>query len=95
MLIDADPTAVAETAGMPRGTSSLGEPLVDAAAVAVHLGCDRTTVYRLAATCALPSVEIAPRVLRFRPADVRAYVERSIRKASRRGRVQQLLGSAS
>lgn len=95
MVTDADRTAAAETAGTPRGTSSLGEPLVDAAAVAAWLSCDRTTIYRLASTCALPSVEIAPRVLRFRPADVREFVERRMRRAHRRGRVEQLLGSAS
>jgi predicted DNA-binding transcriptional regulator AlpA len=92
MAESADRTAVAETAGTPRGTFSLGEPLVDAAAVAAWMSCDKTTVYRLAASCALPSVEIAPRVLRFRPADVRAFVEGRTRQSPPRPRVKQLLG---
>ena len=83
--------AAAETAAAPGSTSLLGEPLVDAAVVALFLGCDRTTVYRLAATTALPSVAIAPRVLRFRPADVRAFVAERMRQASPRPRVKQLL----
>ena len=91
MVTNADRTAVADTAGTPRGTSALGESLVDAAAVAAYLGCDKTTVYRLASSTALPSIEVAPRVLRFRPADVRAFVERRTRKAAPRPRVKQLL----
>ena len=73
-------------------TSPLGEPLVDADAVAAHLGVDRTTIYRLAATAALPAIEIAPRVLRFRPQDVREFLDRRTRKAIRPGRVNRLLG---
>ena len=69
----------------------LGEPLLDAAAVATFLSVDKTTVYRLAATTALPSIEIAPRVLRFRPADVRAFVEHCTRKAAPSGAVKRLL----
>jgi len=72
--------------------SPLGESLVDAAAVAAYLGVDKTTVYRLASSAALPSIEIAPRVLRFRPADVRLFLERRTRKAAPRGRVKSLLG---
>ncbi len=74
-----------------RGTSPLGEPLLDAAAVAAHLGVDRSTVYRLAAAATLPAVEIAPKVLRFRPADVREFLERRTRRASPAGRVRRLL----
>jgi excisionase family DNA binding protein len=77
---------------LPHGAAHiLGEPLVDAAAVAEFLGVDKTTIYRMAATAALPAIEIAPRVLRFRPEDVRAFVEARTRKASPRGRVKQLL----
>lgn len=83
--------AAAETAAAPGSTPFLGEPLVDAAVVALFLGVDRATVYRLAASCALPSVEIAPRVLRFRPADVRAFVEGRTRQSPPRPRVKQLL----
>jgi excisionase family DNA binding protein len=83
----------AKTAATPGGTCSLGEPLVDAAAVAEYLGCDKATVYRLAASVELPSIEIAPRVLRFRPSDVRAFVESRTREAAPRARVKQLLAS--
>ena len=95
MVANLDCDAAAETGTRPTATSSLGEPLLDAAAVATYLGVDKTTVYRLAATVALPSVEIAPRVLRFRPADVRAFVERRVRNARPRGRVQRLLSGAA
>lgn len=53
------------------------EPLVSAEAVALVLGIDRSTVYRMAGKSdGLVCVEIGPGRLRFRPADVRAYVER-------------------
>jgi len=69
---------------------------VDAATVAAYLAVDATTVYRLAKRSQLPSIEIAPRVLRFRPEDVRAFIEKRTRGAvSRRGRVGQLLGEKS
>lgn len=71
-----------------------GEPLVDAATVANYLAVDAATVYRLAQRAELPAIEVAPRVLRFRPGDVRDYVERRTRKASAGGRVKRLLGSA-
>jgi len=75
------------------GTGSpFGEPLVDAAVVARFLGVEKTTVYRLAASATLPSIEIAPRVLRFRPADIRAFLERRTRRAAPRGQVKRLLG---
>jgi excisionase family DNA binding protein len=69
-----------------------GEPLIDAATVAAYLSIDPATVYRMAQRAELPGVEVAPRVLRFRPADVRAYVERRTRKAAPCGRVKRLLG---
>ena len=75
-------------------TAPFGEPLVDAATVADYLGVDKTTVYRLASSAALASIELAPRVLRFRPADVRAFVEQKSRKAAPVGRVKALLGEA-
>ncbi|MCG3136063.1 MAG: hypothetical protein HMLKMBBP_03860 [Planctomycetes bacterium] len=71
-----------------------GEPLVDAATVAAYLAVDTATVYRLAQRAELPGIEVAPRVLRFRPLDVRDYVERRTRKAPRGGRVKRLLGGA-
>jgi excisionase family DNA binding protein len=72
----------------------LGEPLLDAAAVAAFLGVDRSTVYRLAgAVHGLPVVAIG-RTKRFRPADVRAFVERSARGGQvRSGRGERLLAA--
>jgi len=78
----------------PISASPFGEPLVDAAAVAAFLAIDTSTVYRLAQTGALPGIEIAPRVLRFRAADVREYVERRTRSRATPGRVKRLLGTA-
>lgn len=60
----------------------LAEPLVDAGVVAAALGVNRATVYRLAgARGGLPVVEIAPRVRRFRPEDVRAFLAARDRKS--------------
>jgi predicted DNA-binding transcriptional regulator AlpA len=73
--------------------SPLGEPLLTADVVAEYFACDKATVYRLAAVAALPSIDIAPRVLRFRPADVRAFMERRTRRrATSTDRVKRLLG---
>jgi excisionase family DNA binding protein len=76
-----------------RATTVFGESLVDAAAVAAYLAVDTSTVYRLAQTGAIPGIEIAPRVLRFRAADVREYVERRTRRPAAPGRVKHLLGT--
>ena len=57
-----------------------GEPLVDAATVAAYLAVDTATVYRLAKKADLPAIEVAPRVLRFRPDDVRTFIDRRTRK---------------
>lgn len=76
----------------PSRATPLGEPLVDATTVAAYLGVDKTTVYRLASAGEIPAIEIAPRVLRFRPCDVRAFLDRRTRKAPPRGRVKSLLG---
>ena len=75
------------------GHAPLGEPLVDAAAVAAYLAVDTSTVYRLAQTGAIPAIKIAPRVLRFRAADVREFLERRTREAAAPGRVKHLLGA--
>ena len=64
------------------------------AAVAAFLSVDKATVYRLATAAELPAIEVAPRVLRFRPSDVRDFLERRTRKAPPRGRVKALLGEA-
>jgi predicted DNA-binding transcriptional regulator AlpA len=80
----------------PRGAAApLGEPLVDAETVARFLAVDTATVYRLARTAALPSIQVAPRVLRFRPDEIRGYIDRRTRKAAPSGRVKRLLGSTS
>jgi excisionase family DNA binding protein len=59
-------------------TEGLGEPLVKAEEVAEYLGLHKATVYRLAgAPHGIPTVEMKGS-LRFRPSDVRAYVERCL-----------------
>lgn len=69
-----------------------GEPLVDAATVAAYLSVDPATVYRLVERGDLPGIAIAPRLVRFRPAEVRAFLDRRTRKAAPAGRVKRLLG---
>lgn len=71
-----------------------GEPLVDAATVAAYLSIDPATVYRLADRGDLPGIAVASRVVRFRPEDVRAFLDRRTRKATPAGRVKRLLGSS-
>jgi excisionase family DNA binding protein len=68
---------------------------VDAGAVAAYLSVDPATVYRLVERGALPAIRIAPRVMRFRPEDVRSYLAQNTRKAAPAGRVKRLLGGAS
>lgn len=80
---------------LPVATTPLGEPLVDAETVARYLAVDPATVYRLARRAVLPAIQVAPRVLRFRPEDVRAYVEIRTRKAAPSGRVKRLLGPSA
>lgn len=80
-------------APLPGATTPLGEPLVDAETVARFLAVDTATVYRLSRRAALPGIQVAPRVLRFRPDDVRGYLERRTRKAPQGGRVKRLLGA--
>ena len=88
---------IGRPSGLPAASpvEPFGEPLVDAGTVAAYLAVDNATVYRLAQRAELPGIEIAPRVLRFRPADVRAYIERRTRKARPAGRVKALLGGSS
>ena len=73
----------------------LGEPLLTAAEVAEFLRVDKTTIYRLASRADLPSIEVAPRVLRFRPEDIRQFLQRRTRKPPRGGRGKRLLGDRS
>lgn len=77
----------------PAPVAPFGEPLVDVRVVAAFFACDEATVDRLARRAALPAIEVAPRVLRFRPDDVRAFLEARVRKAAPRGRVKRLLGA--
>ena len=95
MIGHADLPAPEATFAPPAPTTPFGEPLVDAVTVAAFLSVDTATVYRLAQRAELPGIEVAPRVLRFRPLDVRDYVERRTRKAPSGGRVKRLLGGAS
>lgn len=69
-----------------------GEPLVDAATVAAYLSVDTATIYRLAKNAHLPTIEVEPRVLRFRPDDVRTFLDRRTRTSARTDRVTRLLG---
>mgnify|MGYP001299677097 CR=1 FL=1 len=80
----------------PPPPTPLGEPLLTAAEVAAYLRVDRGTVHRLAgASDGLPAVDLAPRVRRFRAADVRAFVERRTRAVGvSRTRSERLLGGA-
>ncbi len=73
----------------------LGEALVGAAEVARFLGVAKATVYRLAgAPRGIPVIVVGARARRFRPEDVRAYVERRTRQpAPPRGRAARLLGA--
>lgn len=51
-----------------------GEPLLKPEAVARLLACSPKTVYAWAASGLLPSVRLG-RLVRFRPADVRRFIE--------------------
>lgn len=85
------------TGSIPPATapvSPFGEPLVDATTVAAYLSVDTATVYRLAKNADLPAIEVAPRVLRFRPDDVRTFLDRRTRTARSPDRVTRLLGKS-
>lgn len=51
------------------------EPLWDAERVAEYLSCDDTTVYELARTGKLPSVQLSERRVRFDPPVIRQWVK--------------------
>jgi excisionase family DNA binding protein len=73
----------------------LGEPLVSAEAVAKFLGVDRSTVYRMAGKPdGIACVEVGERV-RFRPSDVRAYLERNTVRQAAATRAKKLLRSVT
>lgn len=75
----------------------LGEPLLSARQVAEYLGVSVATVYRLAAAPdGLPVVELGDRARRFRPEDVRRYVESRLRQpAAPIGKAARLLRARS
>ncbi len=79
---------------LPRSRTLLGEQLLDARAVAAALGVNVSTIYRLAgAAGGLPVVEIAPRVRRFRPEDVRAFIAARTKSPEMAVDARQLLAS--
>jgi excisionase family DNA binding protein len=88
---------VSEAASPLGRTSPLGEPLVTADDVAAYLGVDRATVYRLAGRPGgIAVVEVAPRVRRFRPEDVRAYLaSRTIAPVARPRSRRSLFGGTT
>lgn len=75
------------------GDAPLGEPLMPPDEVAAFLGVKRSTVMDLAqgrgGAAPLPAVHINSRVIRFRPEDVRAFVE-ATREVARPRLVDQL-----
>ena len=72
--------------------SPLGEPLLTADQVAGFLQVSRSAVYRLAGTpSGIPVIRVG-NARRFRPEDVRAFVERRTRAPKARpGRAERLL----
>jgi excisionase family DNA binding protein len=71
----------------------LGERLLDADEVAAHLGVNRSTVYRMAGQASgIPVVEMKGS-LRFRPADVREYVQRCLVAGRTTSKAQRLIAA--
>lgn len=62
----------------------MSEPLIDATEVSKTTGVARTTVYKWAELGLLPCVRFGA-ALRFKPADVRAFIERHTHRASLAG----------
>jgi len=79
-------------AALPSVRTRLGEGLVTADEVALFLGVDRSTVYRMAGK-ELPVVAIG-RMRRFRPSDVAACVDSMTRQGQGRSeRARRLLSA--
>jgi len=75
-------------------TPVLGEPLLDARAVAAFLNVHISSVYRLAgAPNGLPVIEIGRGVRRFRPQDVRDYLDARTRSPQMAVEARELLAS--
>ena len=71
----------------------LGEPLMKADDVAAYLGLNRATIYRLAgAPNGIPVIEMKGS-LRFRPADVRNFVEKSLVANQGGSRAERLIAA--
>lgn len=66
----------------PEARVLLGEPLLRPEQVADFLGVPRATVLDLHQQRRLPGVVVNARTVRFRPSDVRAYVEASVAATS-------------
>jgi excisionase family DNA binding protein len=72
-------------------TDPLGEPLLTARQLAAHLSTHLSTVYRLAGRPdGIPVVTVG-KAIRFRPADVRAFLERHTIAGVGKDRVDDLL----
>jgi excisionase family DNA binding protein len=66
--------------GKQRGEAARDEPLLSVADVALQLAVSKATVYGLCAAGKLPHVRIM-NVLRMRPADVRGFIDASVKSA--------------
>jgi excisionase family DNA binding protein len=73
-------------------TAALGPSLLSVQDVADFLAVDRSTVYRLAQAGDLLAIQVMPRLLRFRPSDLRAFLEHRRRPPPPKTRVLRLLG---
>jgi excisionase family DNA binding protein len=84
------------SAAARRGMTMLGEePLASADEVGAFLGIHRATVYRLAGVKGgIPCVQIG-KSIRFRPAEVRRYLERQTIRDVGADRADRLLGDAA
>lgn len=84
-------TRPSRAAPKPKELALLGESLVSPTAVAAFLAVARQTVYRLAgAPGGIPCVRVG-RSIRFRPAEVRAYLESRTEQPAPVTRVDRLL----
>ena len=86
---ETDAAAVGPRRSVPSIDERLGEPLATAAQAARYLNIGRSTLYRLAGR-AIPCVRFGDFV-RFRPADLRAFVARSTRQETPVSRVERLI----
>jgi excisionase family DNA binding protein len=80
---------------LARQTAPDPEPagLWSASRAARRLGISRVYLYELARTGALPSVKVGTRAVRFRPADLDAYAEKSLTPGPRHAATIELAGN--